>query len=481
MSITNKNHLGNKLNMISIVLLLLFVSYTKEDLPVHCVLSDIVGSWKFMIDKHSFTPSLKNEQTTCGHGFPNKVVYGENEQDGENVIIPAETKYIDIKSDYKLYENGIEVGNWTPVYDQAFLIYYKNAIINSPFKYFLKDNVSNEFVSDCGKSLMGWFIPDKKDLHSNWRCFYAVKIKSEAQTPFLQKQKTSLIEIKHKNPSPLLFELKYEELENMVDEINHSDLSWKASINPKYKGLNFVELRKKLGLNKGINKLVLEKYQQNLNKGNNNKKRKQTSLSNIETDSYQSFIQKLNKKESYASEIKPNKNHKSFVEKKVTLKETSVQREPDSQDVTDPDEITKYIHTKLEDIDENKIAKNWDWRNVGGESYIPEVVEQGDCGACYTFSSIFSLESRLRILSHNKDKTKFSIQFPLSCNFYAEGCDGGFPILVGKFLSEFEIVPEECFKYTQTTNNCENVCDYEQFPKKYVVSEYFDSPCVIIT
>ena len=86
MSITNKNHLGNKLNMISIVLLLLFVSYTKEDLPVHCVLSDIVGSWKFMIDKHSFTPSLKNEQTTCGHGFPNKVVYGENEQDGENVI-----------------------------------------------------------------------------------------------------------------------------------------------------------------------------------------------------------------------------------------------------------------------------------------------------------------------------------------------------------------------------------------------------------
>ena len=472
MSITNKNYLGNKLNMISIVLLLLFVSYTKEDLPVHCVLSDIVGSWKFMIDKHSFTPSLKNEQTTCGHGFPNKVVYGENEQDGESVIIPSETKYIDIKSDYKLYENGKEVGNWTPVYDQAFLLYYKNSIINSPFKYFLKDNVSNEFVSDCGRSLMGWIIPDKTDLHSNWRCFYAIKVKSEAKTPFLQKQKTSLIEIKHNNPSPLLFELKYEELENMVDEINHSDLSWKASINPKYKGLNLVQLRKKLGLNKGLSKLVLEKYQQSLNKGNNSKKRKQSSLSNIETDTYQSFIQKLNKKESYTPKIKPNTNHKSFVEKKVTLKEPSVQREPDSKDVTDPDEITKYIHTKLEDIDENKIAKNWDWRNVGGESYIPEVVEQGDCGACYTFSSIFSLESRLRILSHNKDKTKFSIQFPLSCNFYAEGCDGGFPILVGKFLSEFEIVPEECFKYTQTTNKCDNVCDYEQFPKKYVVSEY---------
>lgn len=474
MSITNKNKFANKLNMISIVLLLLFVSYTKEDIPVHCVLSDIVGSWKFIIDEHTFSPSLKDEQTTCGHGFPNKVIYGENEQDGESVIVPGDIMYMDIASDYKIYENGKEVGHWTPVYDQSFLIYYKNAIINSPFKYFLKDDLSNQFVSNCGKSLMGWIIPDKTHLHSNWKCFYAVKVKSEVQTAFLQKRRANLLEIKHKNPSPLLYEVKYEDLDEMVDEINQSDLTWKASVNPKYKGLNFIELRKKLGLNKGLSKIVLDKYEKSIKKGNknNNKKGKQSSLSNTNNDLYQSFIQKLNKKENYTSVIKPKTDNKSFVEKKVTLKEQAVQRDPDSKDVTDPNEVTKYLHTKLEDIDENKIAKNWDWRNVGGVNYVPEVEEQGDCGACYTFSSIFSLESRLRILSHNKDQTRFSIQFPLSCNFYAEGCDGGFPILVGKFLSEFEIVPRDCFEYTQTNDKCSNVCDYEQFPKKYVVSDY---------
>jgi cathepsin C len=77
------------------------------------------------------------------------------------------------------------------------------------------------------------------------------------------------------------------------------------------------------------------------------------------------------------------------------------------------------------------------------------------------------------VLTNNKDKTIFSKQYPISCNFYSEGCDGGYPFLVGKFFHEFEIVPEECFKYTQTNGKCSNVCDYKnKYSKKYVVSEY---------
>ena len=147
-------------------------------------------------------------------------------------------------------------------------------------------------------------------------------------------------------------------------------------------------------------------------------------------------------------------------------------KEKDSQYVTDPDEILKYINSTLDEIDENKLPKNWDWRNVGGENYVPDPFEQGNCGSCYTLATIFSLESRLRIKTLNKDKTKFSVQFPLSCNFYAEGCEGGYPIMVGKFFHEFEIVPEECFEYTQSTNQCSNVCDYTKYPKKYYVGDY---------
>ena len=97
---------------------------------------------------------------------------------------------------------------------------------------------------------------------------------------------------------------------------------------------------------------------------------------------------------------------------------------------------------------------------------------QGNCGSCFTISTIYSLESRLRIKTLNKDQTKLSIQFPLSCNFYSEGCDGGYPILVGKFFHEFEIVPKDCFEYEEEDNDCENVCDYTKYKKKYIVSEY---------
>jgi cathepsin C len=83
-----------------------------------------------------------------------------------------------------------------------------------------------------------------------------------------------------------------------------------------------------------------------------------------------------------------------------------------------------------------------------------------------------SLESRLRIKTNNIDQTRFSKQFPISCSFYTEGCDGGYPFLVAKFLNEFEIVPEEYFPYKANNIQCNQVGNYQSHPKKYKVSKY---------
>ena len=486
---------------ISLLIIIFSLSFINSDLPVHCPLSDTIGKWEFTVDLTTFTPSLKNEQTTCGHGFPNTIKYSTDSK--ETAFPTSRTFILELRNNYKVYENNKRVGTWTPVFDQSFLIYYKDSIITAPFKYFLKDNHSLEFVSDCGKSLVGWYIPSKSELNANWSCFYAKKI--NPQGSFLHtinmnpNMQSSFLQINNKTPSPLMYQVKYEDLNSMVDEINEAGLTWKAEVNPKFRGKSLIELSKSLGLKKGVNRMVLNNYEQNrnqqqLNRNSVHKGRTQQTIEmskNADTFTYEEFMSKLNSTNTGGKELtsfiqKNNKKIKkskltslsasssSLKTHKTTIRKTKIHRQPelDSQYVTDPNEITKYINTPINDIDERTLPLNWDWRNVGGESYVSEPEEQGDCGSCYTFSTIFSLESRLRVKTHNKDKTRFSVQFPISCNFYSEGCDGGYPILVGKFLSEFEIIPKECFEYTQSNNKCSNVCDYEQYPKKYIVSEY---------
>ena len=160
----------------------------------------------------------------------------------------------------------------------------------------------------------------------------------------------------------------------------------------------------------------------------------------------------------------------SLIQRKSFLKINSV-RENDSS-IASQEQVNKYINKELRDIEIKEIALNWDWTNVNNENYVSDSESQKDCGSCYIFSTIGSLESRVKVLSNNKTKIKFSRQFPLSCNFYTEGCDGGYPFLVARFLSSFEIVPDDCFPYEAKESSCSNLCDYSKYEKKYTISEY---------
>ena len=255
----------------------------------------------------------------------------------------------------------------------------------------------------------------------------------------------------------MLFNTQYDELAPVVDEINNANLTWKAEMNPKFKGMSLVQVRAALGLNKGKDKITEKQYKKLEKKQKENMGQNQPK-----------FEFHLDSK----SQSKINSNPFSFVQVK-NLKRKDVQPEKDSQYVTDPKEILKYLNTKIEKMDENVLPRNWDWRNVGGENFVPKALTQAGCGGCYAFATVLGLESRLRIKTLNKDKTEFSIQFPLSCNFYSEGCDGGFPVLLGKFFHEFEVIPKEWFELTKQTGQCQGYCDYEKiYSKKYVVSDY---------
>ena len=483
------------LNIIFIIFLT--IQYSKSDLPVHCVLDDIKGKWEFSIFKEVFTPSLKDEKTTCGHGFPNHISEDVGNEDYDTSVI-GDKIILELRDNFKLYKNNIEVGRWTPIYDQSFLIYYGDSVLTSNFKYFLEDEDSNNYKSDCSKTMIGWFIKDYNQPNKDWSCFFANKIKENNN--FLQldmnlnnnKNKEKFEEKKQPYDPKLLNEIKYEDLQSMVNAINNANLTWNADVYNKYRGKNLNEIKDILGLRKGLkrkkeNKIIKDEEEKN-NNNNNKKTKKIKNLNNVKFQNHLSMIQTNIKKTEKTENKEKNEllskiKTEDFWKQKIEIPKKSslnyeikqipnIEREKDSYDITDRNEIIKYINSSLDSIDENKLPLNWDWRNVGGENFVSQTINQGNCGSCFTISTIYSLESRLRIKTLNEDKTKLSIQFPLSCNFYSEGCDGGYPILVGKFFHEFEIVPKDCFEYEEENIDCENVCDYTKYKKKYIVSEF---------
>ncbi len=106
------------------------------------------------------------------------------------------------------------------------------------------------------------------------------------------------------------------------------------------------------------------------------------------------------------------------VKAKIHKSKTSSFRDKDSKDVKVYNEAIKYINTEIEEIPAETLPKNWDWRNVGGINYVPSPRKQLNCGSCYIFSSMSSLEARLRILTNNEDQTLFSVFFSISGFFY---------------------------------------------------------------
>jgi len=88
-------------------------------------------------------------------------------------------------------------------------------------------------------------------------------------------------------------------------------------------------------------------------------------------------------------------------------------------------------------------------------------MDQGECGSCYDASTMRMLTARHKINLNNTEAIPWSINFPLFCSEYNQGCKGGFGFLTTKWSSDVGLIPATCMRYN-TAGSCKLECDLKK-------------------
>ena len=418
---------------VNVLFLMIYLVYCY--VPVEFEKHKIQGEWIFRISNETFQANLNNPKTSCGNGFPGNI--DTSIGDGDYSFSSFRDIHVTLNNDFKVFQGGIVTGYWTPVYNQGFIANINNSEFTVFMKYYKNPKKTNSYLSNCDKTMMGWYIQDIKQKLSNWSCFFGFKskinknfsrkIKNFLKIDYEKKLDETNTNLDFIQTNSRLHSVRYDEKKDIIDEINNKNSTWKAGFNSNFKGMSFAKIFKKIN---------------------------------------------------YKSKFIENKSNKSQIiisslHNNTKVQNDSSKREADSKDVIDQMVINKYKDVEnLDEIDAATLPLNWDWRNIGKINYFPGLTNQHRCSSCYAIAAMNVLDSKLRIQTYNKDTTRFSKQYPLSCSPYTQGCEGGFSVLVGKFSNEFELIPDNCFPYEATNSDCKKRCDNSKSKIKYTVSKY---------
>ncbi len=108
---------------------------------------------------------------------------------------------------------------------------------------------------------------------------------------------------------------------------------------------------------------------------------------------------------------------------------------------------------------------SWDWRDVGGQSYITPVKDQGSCGSCVAFGTIATVEGTMRVAQHQPhlaiDLSEAQLFY---CDAAAQGrnCGNGWwPDQALACLANPGVADEACFPYSPGDQPCHLCPDWQ--------------------
>ncbi|UKK01362.1 cysteine protease precursor TacP [Theileria orientalis] len=142
------------------------------------------------------------------------------------------------------------------------------------------------------------------------------------------------------------------------------------------------------------------------------------------------------------------------------------------------DNPTYLKHLKLakgtDNLDLSRLTgENLDWRKA---RTVSEVKDQGDCGGCWSFATVGSVESFF--LTHKDVKYNLSEQELLDCDPNSFGCNGGFPESALNYVKRYGLASADDLPFVGHDKKCSvpsvkkvKISDYYVFKGKNIMNK----------
>eukprot|EP00392_Amoebophrya_sp_AT5.2_P000883 g885.t1 len=409
-------------------------STVRGDLPVHCLRHQIEGDWEFTLSPPS------PDRSSCGHERPDN----ERREPGTDIVTDAAAVAggspskleVSLSMPNRATTQTDVAGTFTMIYDEGFEVAVDGKVFFAFSKFDLDGAGQN--TTHCGETLTGWF--HDKDIPGNYGCYYGVK-KDAAQGPGAGVVSSGNRAISESSSSAADIYSNF---------IFHSSSATAAASSED------------TALDEDFHKSVVDR----LNAGENDSRTRRTSGRFGFSDPFNTLLQETTKTTrrpwtakvypSMVGKTKAELNKMAGIKRRVPLAVAHRnQHRLRPKEASDKNAAQVSTATSTTKSSENHEAASWhggfslapdslDWEEHG---VLDPVVNQGDCGSCFTVATVRMLSARNRIRQGEKHQGPFSIAFPLHCSEYNQGCNGGYAFLQSKWSEDVGLIPAKCMPY----------------------------------
>jgi len=425
--------------------------HVQADLPIHCLHAQIAGDWTFSLDAGGHSPRTNGELAPVACGYPQP---DRNRDHFENPPLLKKA------SEYKLHLSSPNIvtddegnkGTWSMVYDEGFEVRINGKVFFAFSKYVpnkgtsLSSDKVAHYTSHCDETMVGWYHDEDG---SNWGCYKGVQTKAlNAWTKPVTKVHDDGVDLAPVvSPTALL-----EEFTRVMRRDSEEDPRQNQELTTEEEESAFLETDLSVTAQDALTAAATATELPELD-------------DSILFEPDTTFIERHNRNKRATWKAG---SHKQFEKKPVSemLRMLGLRQYAKGSKTSN-----KALHQPIKDTrpDSVKYAglpTNWDWSDRNGINYDTEIRNQGSCGSCYAMATISSLESRFRVKSRLSFRPIISPQEIVSCSFYNQGCQGGYPFLVAKHAAEFGMLDAECMPYTARNSECSRTCKSERLHVK---------------